>query len=96
MRSHTPSRAFLRRLRPIVERYRFHFLARDAAIPLFPGAAAMLAGLRRRVHVLAIATGQERAGLAGPWTAPACGVVRRLALPPTSARPSRRPTCCSS
>jgi len=48
----------------IVERYRFHFLARDAAIPLFPGAAAMLAGLRRRGHVLAIATGKSRAGLA--------------------------------
>ena len=48
----------------IVERYRFHFLARDAAILLFPGAAAMLAGLRRRGHVLAIATGKSRAGLA--------------------------------
>jgi phosphoglycolate phosphatase len=48
----------------MVERYRFHFLARDAAIPLFAGAAAMLAGLRRRGHVLAIATGKSRAGLA--------------------------------
>jgi phosphoglycolate phosphatase len=48
----------------MVERYRFHFLARDAAIPLFPGAAAMLAGLRGRGHALAIATGKSRAGLA--------------------------------
>jgi len=48
----------------IVGATRFHFLARDAAIPLFPGAAAMLAGLRRRGHVLAIATGKSRAGLA--------------------------------
>lgn len=47
----------------MVERYRFHFLARDAAIPLFPGAAEMLAGLRGRGHVLAIATGKSRAGL---------------------------------
>jgi len=48
----------------MVERYRFHFLARDAAIALFPGAAAMLAGLRTRGHVLTIATGKSRAGLA--------------------------------
>jgi phosphoglycolate phosphatase len=48
----------------MVERYRFHFLARDADIPLFPGAAPMLAGLRARGHVLAIATGKSRAGLA--------------------------------
>ncbi len=48
----------------VVERYRHHFLARDPQIPLFPGTQAMLAGLRRRGHVLAIATGKSRAGLA--------------------------------
>jgi phosphoglycolate phosphatase len=48
----------------VVERYRAHFLARDADIPLFPGAGAMLSGLRGRGHVLAIATGKSRAGLA--------------------------------
>jgi phosphoglycolate phosphatase len=48
----------------VVERYRAHFLARDAGTPLFPGADAMLAGLRERGHVLAIATGKSRAGLA--------------------------------
>jgi phosphoglycolate phosphatase len=48
----------------VVERYRSHFLARDAEIPLFPGAEAMLSGLRERGHVLAIATGKSRAGLA--------------------------------
>ena len=48
----------------VVERYRTHFLARDPEIPLFPGARAMLAGLRDRGHVLAIATGKSRAGLA--------------------------------
>jgi phosphoglycolate phosphatase len=48
----------------MVERYRKHFLERDAAIPLFEGAAALLADLRDRGHVLAIATGKSRAGLA--------------------------------
>jgi phosphoglycolate phosphatase len=48
----------------MVERYRKYFLERDAAIPLFEGAAAMLADLRDRGHVLAIATGKSRAGLA--------------------------------
>jgi len=48
----------------VVERYRAHFLRRDAGIPLFPGAEAMLSGLRSRGHVLAIATGKSRAGLA--------------------------------
>ena len=47
----------------VVEHYRKHFLARDPEIPLFPGAQAMLAGLRDRGHVLAIATGKSRAGL---------------------------------
>jgi phosphoglycolate phosphatase len=48
----------------VVERYRKHFFARDPEIPLFPGAHAMLAGLRDRGHILAIATGKSRAGLA--------------------------------
>jgi phosphoglycolate phosphatase len=48
----------------VVERYRHHFLARDSQIPLFPGAEAMLSGLRDSGHLLAIATGKSRAGLA--------------------------------
>ena len=48
----------------VVESYRRHFLARDPEIPLFPGTRAMLAGLRDRGHILAIATGKSRAGLA--------------------------------
>jgi phosphoglycolate phosphatase len=48
----------------VVERYRHHFRSRDPQIPLFPGTEAMLAGLRARGHVLAIATGKSRAGLA--------------------------------
>jgi phosphoglycolate phosphatase len=47
----------------VVESYRRHFLARDPGIPLFPGAQAMLAGLKARGHILAIATGKSRAGL---------------------------------
>jgi phosphoglycolate phosphatase len=47
----------------VVERYRLHFLARDAGIPLFAGAGAMLATLRGRGHVLAIATGKSSTGL---------------------------------
>ena len=47
----------------VVEAYRRHFLVRDPGIPLFPGAQAMLADLKARGHILAIATGKSRAGL---------------------------------
>jgi phosphoglycolate phosphatase len=47
----------------VVESYRKHFLARDPEIPLFPRAQEMLAGLKARGHILAIATGKSRAGL---------------------------------
>jgi phosphoglycolate phosphatase len=48
----------------VAERYRYHFLARDASLPLFPGTREMLVNLRARGHTLAIATGKSRAGLA--------------------------------
>jgi len=48
----------------VVESYRRHYRARDPEIPLFPGAQAMLAGLKARGHILAVATGKSRAGLA--------------------------------
>ena len=48
----------------MAERYRHHFLARDAELPLFEGARALLDTLRARGHRLAIATGKSRAGLA--------------------------------
>jgi phosphoglycolate phosphatase len=51
-------------LAEFVARYRHHFLARDAALPLFPGTRELLEGLRERGHVLAIATGKSRQGLA--------------------------------
>jgi phosphoglycolate phosphatase len=48
----------------LVERYRVHFLARDASLPLFPGTRPMLEALRGCGHALAIATGKSAAGLA--------------------------------
>ena len=46
------------------ERYREHYLARDPDIPLFAGAREMLDELEARGHLLAVATGKSRAGLA--------------------------------
>jgi len=80
----------------IVERYRFHFLARDAAIPLFPGAAAMLAGLRRRGHVLAIATGKSRAGLARALDSTGLRPLFVASRCADQCAPKPGPTCCSS
>ncbi|MCZ7564327.1 MAG: HAD-IA family hydrolase [Burkholderiales bacterium] len=48
----------------LAERYRQHFLARDAALPLFEGTRELVAALRARGHLLAIATGKSRNGLA--------------------------------
>ena len=49
---------------PLVsERYRHHFLQRDASTTLFCGAAEMLAALREAGHLLAVATGKSRRGL---------------------------------
>src|SRR5215813_13114214 len=45
-------------------RDREHYLARDADIPLFDGAREMLAALEARGHLLAVATGKSRVGLA--------------------------------
>jgi phosphoglycolate phosphatase len=47
----------------VAERYRHHFLARDAGLPLFPGTREMLEALRDNGHQLAIATGKSHAGL---------------------------------
>jgi phosphoglycolate phosphatase len=45
------------------EAYRRHFLAREDAMRLFPGAREMLLELRDRGHKLAVATGKSRRGL---------------------------------
>jgi phosphoglycolate phosphatase len=47
----------------MIERYRFHYLARQHDLSLFPGVLDMLHALRRRHHWLAVATGKSRAGL---------------------------------
>lgn len=47
----------------MAERYRFHFLAGDAGVPLFPGTVELLSDLNARGHKLAIATGKSTAGL---------------------------------
>lgn len=48
---------------PLAERYRYHFLAQDQAIPLFPHAEATIAELHDKGHWLAVATGKSRKGL---------------------------------
>jgi phosphoglycolate phosphatase len=57
----------------VVERYRHHFLLRDPHMSLFDGTRELLAALRERGHVLAIATGKSRAGLARALTATKLG-----------------------
>ena len=47
----------------ISARYRHHYLARDAQIPLFDGAASLLEELHAEGYMLAVATGKTRIGL---------------------------------
>lgn len=47
----------------LAERYRFHFLARDNGIPLFPGVSEAIRELHREGFLLAVATGKSRVGL---------------------------------
>jgi phosphoglycolate phosphatase len=47
----------------ISERYRFHYLARDADLTLFPGIVELLAKLKQQNQLLAVATGKSRVGL---------------------------------
>lgn len=47
----------------IAERYRAHYLQRDADITLFPGAAETVAALHGAGFLLAVATGKGRRGL---------------------------------
>ena len=43
--------------------YRSHFLEREDTLSLFPGVAELLAELKQRGHLLAVATGKPRRGL---------------------------------
>ena len=47
----------------MVERYRYHYLARDHELPLFPGVREMLDELSQQGYFLAVATGKSRVGL---------------------------------
>jgi phosphoglycolate phosphatase len=47
----------------MVERYRFHYLAKDHELTLFPGTHDMVAELAETGRMLAVATGKSRAGL---------------------------------
>ena len=47
----------------ITERYRYHYLARDHELPLFPGVREMLQELSQEGYFLAVATGKSRVGL---------------------------------
>ena len=48
----------------MVERYRHHYLGRDADLPLFAGVAEGLPQLAAAGYTLAVATGKSRVGLA--------------------------------
>jgi phosphoglycolate phosphatase len=47
----------------MVDRYRFHYLGRDAEIPLFSGVEESLRDLAEAGFMLAVATGKSRTGL---------------------------------
>jgi phosphoglycolate phosphatase len=47
----------------MVERYRYHYLAKDQGLTLFDGVREMLSELSQRGYFLAIATGKSRVGL---------------------------------
>lgn len=47
----------------MVERYRYHYLAKDHELPLFPGVREMLTDLSQQGYFLAVATGKSRVGL---------------------------------
>jgi phosphoglycolate phosphatase len=47
----------------VLDRFRAHFLHRDAGTTLFPGAADMIRELRDSGFMLAVATGKSRRGL---------------------------------
>ncbi len=47
----------------MVERYRHHYLSRDAELPLFAGVREIVVALKEAGHFVAVATGKSRAGL---------------------------------
>jgi len=51
------------RIPELGQRYRHHYFASQDELSLFPGTVEMLAALRERQHLLAVATGKNRRGL---------------------------------
>jgi phosphoglycolate phosphatase len=47
----------------MVERYRHHYLSRDASLPLFPGVREIVVSLKEAGYFVAVATGKSRVGL---------------------------------
>ncbi|MES2959730.1 MAG: HAD-IA family hydrolase [Pseudomonadota bacterium] len=47
----------------LAQRYRFHYIARQDELSMFPGTLEMLQALKARHHRLAVATGKGRRGL---------------------------------
>jgi phosphoglycolate phosphatase len=47
----------------MVERYRYHYLSRDADLPLFPGVREIVVSLKEAGFFVAVATGKSRVGL---------------------------------
>lgn len=52
-----------RQQQQLIERYRYHYVARDQQIPLYPGARETLEELQEHGYLLAVATGKSRVGL---------------------------------
>jgi phosphoglycolate phosphatase len=51
------------RLELMIDRYKYHYLARDRELSLFDGVYELIGELRSRGALLAVATGKSRAGL---------------------------------
>ena len=47
----------------MLERYRYHYLSRDADLPLFPGVREIIVSLKHAGYFVAVATGKSRVGL---------------------------------
>ena len=47
----------------MIERYRHHYLSRDADLPLFPGVREIIVALKEAGRFVAVATGKSRVGL---------------------------------
>ncbi|HTH94685.1 MAG TPA: HAD-IA family hydrolase [Rhodocyclaceae bacterium] len=63
------------RYEAMVERYRYHYLARDHELVLFPGARELVVSLAEQGYMLAVATGKTRVGLDRAWAHSGIGPI---------------------